>query len=1001
MLTIRSLFPKILLLCIIFCMAIAETFTQLIVNAPEDFTVSCSDTYEVPVVTATSPCGGISISYEESTVPGDCPESQQDVYTFTVTDACSNAQLVTVVVTLVDETSPFFTFVPEDITVSCTAENPMVFALAIDDCDIDPEVTVAEDYLPGSCSGSQLIVRTFTAIDNCGNYNTATQTITVVDNTAPFLEIDPEIVVTTPGVYASATDDCSSVSIEIISNETFASPVGPGSVVTYRATDDCGNVSFGEQTWNGCGLVGFHALNYEGLSLAGFGYSITDNTGTVVEERISTGGPVFDEFQCLPQGCYHLHIINPNPLDPNIEWHLDGAFGGTFYGFISLEYDFSVGGECNTTGCTNPTSCNYDPLAQFGTTGLCFASCGMMTFLGNGPLGNEIFGAELTAISTNSYQSFVLPDTTIIELTPFTEYTLVMSSTGPNGWNGGSLLFQNTTWNWSYQASLGPNGPFVVNFTTGGPGCMNQSACNYNPLATADDQSCTFSQTYYLDNDNDGYALISVESCFMPSAGFVLTPMPLGDCDDYNPTVHPSANEICGNNIDEDCDQLVDENCAPPAIANDDPAGALQSPTSGSAYPQGNCYAGNLVGASVSGPGNPANVLPSGGQDAWFSFIAISSAVRVVCTTSVMDIVLELQDSVGTELDMENATSVYTAGEILINDELTPGSFYYIAVRSYDGVVGPFNICIQNLAFSGCADGSGAYDLCSNFKPTYSGANSYTFTFTPTGATPGGITSGTATSQIPLSQSGLGLRHGGTYDVSITGNFSFTDAAGNDESISIAGGNTCNITIAPHADLRTKSSQRCPATVLKGTTLQAKPFICGALYHTITFTEIGNCGGLIVGGIPFSTTTSGPSSSKSLASVGGVQPGKWYMVQWTPHFAYGAGTPGTIDIIQVAGSTSESANVEFDTDNFEADISVYPNPSNGASIHLQIDTPVEENLSVRILDGTGRIVFSQHYTVSGAFNKPLVFGDVLQNGMYLIEVIYNGRKSVQKFIVTQ
>jgi len=64
------------------------------------------------------------------------------------------------------------------------------------------------------------------------------------------------------------------------------------------------------------------------------------------------------------------------------------------------------------------------------------------------------------------------------------------------------------------------------------------------------------SNTYYRDNDNDGYGdpNMSSSGCSAPS-GFVLNS---GDCNDFNSNIHPGANEIC-DGIDNNCNGQVDE----------------------------------------------------------------------------------------------------------------------------------------------------------------------------------------------------------------------------------------------------------------------------------------------------------------------------------------------------------------------------------------------------------------------------------------------------------
>ena len=84
-------------------------------------------------------------------------------------------------------------------------------------------------------------------------------------------------------------------------------------------------------------------------------------------------------------------------------------------------------------------------------------------------------------------------------------------------------------------------------------------------LVDADDDSldATTGGTFYADADADshGDATTSVVACDAPS-GFVTT---ADDCDDTNPSVSPSADEVCGGG-DEDCDGLIDEDDAVDAI---------------------------------------------------------------------------------------------------------------------------------------------------------------------------------------------------------------------------------------------------------------------------------------------------------------------------------------------------------------------------------------------------------------------------------------------------
>jgi len=58
---------------------------------------------------------------------------------------------------------------------------------------------------------------------------------------------------------------------------------------------------------------------------------------------------------------------------------------------------------------------------------------------------------------------------------------------------------------------------------------------------------------WYRDADGDGWGSLQTSYECDPGPGWVAE---TGDCDDDDPSVHPDAVEICGNGIDEDCDDL-------------------------------------------------------------------------------------------------------------------------------------------------------------------------------------------------------------------------------------------------------------------------------------------------------------------------------------------------------------------------------------------------------------------------------------------------------------
>ena len=143
---------------------------------------------------------------------------------------------------------------PPDASYQCASEVPAANsnqATASDNCPT-PTVTVAESNNGGAGSPASplVITRTFTATDGSTNSASATQTITVIDNTPPVISCPANIAVNAiAGTCAApvtfsvgASDNCSaaSVSTDYLSGSSF--PVGT-TTVHATATDAAGNSS--------------------------------------------------------------------------------------------------------------------------------------------------------------------------------------------------------------------------------------------------------------------------------------------------------------------------------------------------------------------------------------------------------------------------------------------------------------------------------------------------------------------------------------------------------------------------------------------------------------------------------------------------------------------------------------------------------------------------------------------------------------------------------------
>ncbi len=189
-------------------------------TVPANLTFNCHETITpAPSVLFTDNCDLTpSVVLTTNTTRGS-NIAAASYYNYTITrtwnavDASGNpATPVVQTVTVQDVTNPVFTFVPGNVTIYTAANcsynhNPSVTgtATATDNCYF-PAVTYTDAVVEGANAGQWTITRTWRAQDVTGNFVTATQVITVTDNTPPtftFVPANQSVCRNYDGTYAN------------------------------------------------------------------------------------------------------------------------------------------------------------------------------------------------------------------------------------------------------------------------------------------------------------------------------------------------------------------------------------------------------------------------------------------------------------------------------------------------------------------------------------------------------------------------------------------------------------------------------------------------------------------------------------------------------------------------------------------------------------------------------------------------------------------------------
>jgi hypothetical protein len=539
-------------------------------------------------------------------------------------------------------------------------------------------------------------------------------------------------------------------------------------------------------------------------------------------------------------------------------------------------------------------------------------------------------------------------------------------------------------------------------------GCMNLTACNYNPAANCDNGSCTFAQTWYLNADGDNYYASTQSSCTSPGAGWTTTsPFAGGDCNDSNSAINPGASEICGNSIDDDCDGSIDEGCGGGTAANDAITNATNITSVINTYPVCNLMSGDCSTAT-----NSPESFSFSGNDIWYQFTALTAGMRFTLNSSGMDGAMQLVNSSYAGV-VDGVENVVTNGqtEIMNVNNLVVGNIYYLSVGSSTSGGAPFTICIQYLLPSRCnTNTSLPLDLCSAFKAKSVYANTYTYTFTPVDPSIGGG-SVTSPSSIQLSNAALNLYPGMTYTATVTANYTgLVNGAGQSEPISLTTVLPCTVTIAHNAPLAVRSTQICsaPATLLPATYLRCDPFACAATSYTFRFTPASDCSGTAAGlafemNSPNRVLQLNFNGSATTPSGMTIQPQSFYNVEIRGNFGPGGavhGNYGPVRTIFVGGTTWQEQIAMDETPEIEETLVMYPNPSFSENVTLQTSLFIEENITLNIYDPMGRLVYSDKMWVENNLQYEIQTEALLASGIYVVE-LSSPRTSIREKLMIQ
>ena len=282
---------------------------------------------------ATDNCSAVEVTFEDVETTMGCSGEMSFIRTYTATDACGNSVSASQEVTYNDVIAPTFT-APSDVTVECDSDLSDLGVTgnvmdASDVCSADIFTTYTDEVSTseGSCLADNVVTRTWTVTDGCGNSSTDVQVITLEDTTAPVVVYEASIT-----LYDSASEN-------IDDFEGISEVFDACSDYTYTTTD----------IYSGSGIYSYQ-LNRTMVFTDACGNSTTIeqlvtaiySTGCTYADAMNfDAAAIIDDGSCVYEGCTDAAAANYNPV-------------------ASVD-----DGTCVTVGCMDPAGYDYDPSANF------------------------------------------------------------------------------------------------------------------------------------------------------------------------------------------------------------------------------------------------------------------------------------------------------------------------------------------------------------------------------------------------------------------------------------------------------------------------------------------------------------------------------------------------------------------------------------------------------------------------------------------------------------